>query len=55
MIPLIGPIVGTLGLLICPAKLGWYVLAFWVLEPAIVLAPVALFFAAYKYLRKMRS
>lgn len=53
MVPLVGPVLGTLGLLICPAEPGWYALAFWLLEPMIILSPLALLYAAYRLVRKV--
>jgi hypothetical protein len=53
MVPLAGPVLGTLGLLICPAELGWYALAFLALDPAIALLPAILLLSAYKYVRKL--
>ena len=52
MIPLVGPFLGTLGLLICPADVGWYAAAYWVLEPAIVLSPLAWISGAYRWVRR---
>ncbi len=52
MVPLVGPILGTAGLLICPAEVGWYALAYWVLEPVILLSPFALIHAGYRFVRK---
>jgi hypothetical protein len=52
MVPLVGPVLGTAGLLACPAEVGWYALAFWVVEPVILLSPLALIHAAYRFVRK---
>ena len=52
MVPLVGPVLGTAGLLICPAEVGWFALAYWVLEPVILLSPLALAHAGYRFVRK---
>jgi hypothetical protein len=52
LVPLVGPVTGTLGLLVCPAETGWYAAAFWVLEPLVVLSPWALAHAGYRFLRR---
>ena len=52
MVPLVGPILGTLGLLVCPAEPGWYALSYWALEPMVILSPLALVHAGYGFIRK---
>jgi hypothetical protein len=53
MVPLVGSVLGTAGLLICPAEVGWYALTYWLLEPMMILSPLALMYAAYRFVRKV--
>ena len=53
MVPLVGTVLGTAGLLISPAEVGWYALAYLLLEPLMILSPLALMYAAYRSVRKV--